>query len=395
MIREDMLELKRKYADERRTEISGEEIGEVDLEDLITEETMVVSISHSGYIKRTPVTTYRAQRRGGKGLKGAKTEDEDPIEHLFVASTHAYLLFFTNFGKVYWQKVYGLPQLGRESRGRAIVNLLNLSEGEVIADCRAVRDFSEPGRFLMMATRNGLVKKTPLEAYSRPMKGGIIAVKLKDGDELVDVVVTSEGDEVVLSTAAGMAIRFNESDARPMGRNTSGVKGIKLGKGDQLVGMVVANPEATLLTVCANGYGKRTPFGPGGELAAEAESNGDGGAEDNGDDNGETSSSQRYRTQRRGGKGIRDIKTTKRNGPVVAVVRVTDDDEVLMMTARGKIQRIAAGEISVIGRNTQGVRIMSLDESDQLAAVVRVPAEEKSVAADEDAGDEGAAAEPT
>ncbi len=185
-----------KYGDDRRTEISGEELGNIDLEDLIREETMVVSISHRGYIKRTPASVYRAQRRGGKGLKGATTEDEDPIEHLFVASTHAYLLFFTNKGKVYWQKVYELPQLGRESRGRAIVNLLNLESDEKIADCRAVRDFDLPGHFLMMATRNGLVKKTPLEAYSRPKRGGIIAIKLRDDDELVDVVVTKPGDEV-------------------------------------------------------------------------------------------------------------------------------------------------------------------------------------------------------
>ncbi|HND53656.1 MAG TPA: DNA gyrase subunit A, partial [Pirellulaceae bacterium] len=266
MIKDELREIRNRFADERRTEISGEEIGSVDLEDLITEETMVVSISHKGYIKRTPSSMYRAQRRGGKGLKGAKTEDEDPIEHLFVASTHAYLLFFTNQGKVYWQKVYDLPQLSRESRGRAIVNLLNLSEGEMIAECVPVRDFNLPGHFLMMATRKGLVKKTPLEDYSRPKKGGIIAIKLREGDSLVDVVVTKPGDELVLSTATGMAIRFNEADARGMGRNTSGVKGINLRSEDEVVGMVVADPDATLLTVCEKGYGKRTPFGPNSPL---------------------------------------------------------------------------------------------------------------------------------
>ncbi len=361
IIKDESEELGRKHADPRRTEISGEELGTIDLEDLITEETMVVSISHQGYIKRTPSKVYRAQRRGGKGLKGAATEDEDPIEHLFVASTHAYLLFFTNQGKVYWQKVYDLPQLRRESRGRAIVNLLNLSEGEKIADCRAIRDFDLPGHFLMMATRKGLVKKTTLDKYSRPKKGGIIAIKLREDDELVDVVVVGPDDEVVLSTAKGMAIRFNEADARPMGRNTSGVKGIALGKGDQLVGMVVADPSATLLTVCQHGYGKRTDFGPNSEDAGEDDA----------------SSSARYRSQRRGGKGLRDIKTTERNGPVIGIARVDDEDEVLMMTARGKIQRIRASEISVIGRNTQGVRIMNLDEDDLLAAVVRVPQEEE------------------
>ncbi len=400
MIREDLVEVKRKYGDARRTEISGEELGSVNLEDLITEETMVVSISHSGYIKRTPASTYRAQRRGGKGLKGARTEDEDPIEHLFVASTHAYLLFFTNMGKVYWQKVYDLPQLSRESRGRAVVNLLNFAPGERIADCRAVRHFDEPGCFLMMATRKGLVKKTPLEAYSRPMRGGIIAIKLKEGDELIDVVVTRATEEVVLCTAKGMAIRFNEADARSMGRNTSGVKGIKLGASDYLVGMVVAEPEATLLTACENGYGKRTLFGanvpaigeaPADDEGAEA---GDSTLESTADsipdaapdasaseaeESEDTSSSQRYRTQRRGGKGVRDIKTTKRNGPVVAVTGINDDDELMMMTARGKIQRVAAKEIGVIGRNTQGVRIMGMDEGDTLVAIVRVPRDDNVV----------------
>jgi DNA gyrase subunit A len=312
-------------------------------------------------------------------MKGAKTEDEDPIEHLFVASTHDYLMFFTNRGKVYWQKVYDLPQLSRESRGRAVVNLLNFAEGERVADCRAVRDFNQPDHYLMMATRFGLVKKTALEKFSRPMRGGIIAIKLREGDEVVDVAITKPGDEIVLATKRGMAIRFSEADARPMGRNTSGVKGINLSADDSLVGMVVAEPDATLLTACVNGYGKRTLFGPNSLLeeggAAEeepAESEEAAGGE------GEVSSANRYRTQRRGGKGLRDIKTTERNGPVIGVAAVRDDDEILMMTARGKLQRVVAGEISVIGRNTQGVRIMSLDEGDTLAAIVPVPREENA-----------------
>ena len=394
IIRDELAELKRKFGDERRTEITGEEIGSINLEDLIEEENMVVSISHKGYIKRTPASVYRAQRRGGKGLKGAKTEDEDPIEHLFVASTHDYLLFFTNLGRVYWQKVYDLPELSRESRGRAIVNLLNLGEGEKIAECLAVRDFS-PGHYLMMATRKGLVKKTPLEDYSRPRRGGIIAIKLREGDEVVDVVIARPGDEMILSTANGMAIRFSQNDARPMGRNSSGVKGISLVGGDELVGMVVADPEATLLTVCEKGYGKRTNFGPNAEVvegpppadeegeepAADTTDASDAAAEEAADGEENDSSSRRYRTQRRGGKGLRDIKTTARNGQVVGITRVDDGDEVLMMTARGKLQRIAAADISVIGRNTQGVRIMSLDEGDTLVAVVRVPKEEESEAA--------------
>ena len=394
IIRQDLEEVKRKHSDKRRTEVSGDELGDIDLEDLIEEETMVVSISSNGYIKRTPITEYRTQRRGGKGLKGAKAEDEDPIQHLFVASTHAYLLFFTNYGRVYWRKVYELPQLARDSRGRAIVNLLQLAEGEQIMDCRAVRDFEKEGSFLVMATAGGLVKKTPLKAYGRPMKAGIIAIKLREGDELVDVVVAEPGDELVLSTAHGMAIRFRQSDVRAVGRNSSGVKGITLAGDDKVVGMVVADPGACLLTVCANGYGKRTPFGPNLE-AEEGESEPDNGideeagnnqngadepsVEDRGgepDEEEEVSSQRSYRTQRRGGKGLRDIKTSERNGPVIGVVRICDDDELLMITARGKLQRIAANEVSVLGRNTQGVRVMNLDEDDTLVAVKRVPQED-------------------
>jgi DNA gyrase subunit A len=383
MIRDDCEEVARKHGDERRTELSDEEIGDVNVEDLIEEETMVVSISHNGYIKRTPASVYRAQRRGGKGIKGAKADEDDPVEHLFVTSTHDYLLFFTTKGKVYWQKVYNLPQLSRESKGRAVVNLLNLAEGEQIADCRAVRDFEQPDHYLMMATRKGLVKKTELKAYSRPLKSGIIAIKLREDDELIDVAITKTGDEIILATAAGMAIRFNEGDARPMGRNTSGVKGINLSKDDHLVGMVVADSAATLLTACLNGYGKRTPFGPnaspedaGGE-AAEAEESAEGGEEG-------SSSGFRYRTQNRGGKGLRDIKTTERNGPVIGIVRVDDSDELMMMTARGKIQRVAVSDFNPIGRNTQGVRIMALDEGDTLAAIVRVPKDENG--GEEEAG---------
>lgn len=396
IIREDLEEIKRRFGDARRTEISFEEVGNIDLEDLITEETMVVSISHRGYIKRTPSSVYNTQRRGGKGLKGAKTDDEDPIQHLFVASTHAYLLFLTTAGKVRWQKVYDLPQLGRESRGRAIVNLLNLEEGEQIAQCLAIRDFNQPGHFVMMATKDGLVKKTPLEQYSRPKKGGIIAIKLREEDALIDAAVVGPDNEVVLVTASGMAIRFNESDARPMGRNTSGVKGIRLTKGDSVVGMVVADPDATLLTVCEKGYGKRTFFGPnavveeaapatdadGNDIEVPAAAEQEGG-EDAGDES--PSSSARYRTQRRGGKGVRDIRTSARNGSVISIARVTDGDEIFMMTAKGKIQRIKAADISIIGRNTQGVRIMSVDEGDSLIAVVRVPPEEAQAPAEESA----------
>ncbi len=364
IIRDDMLEIKRKYADERRTVLSLEELGNIDLEDLIEEENMVVSITHRGYIKRTPVSTYRAQRRGGKGVKGAKSEDEDPIEHVFAASTHDYLLFFTTKGIVHWRKVHQLPQLSRESRGRAIINIVQLDENEKIASCRAIRDFHAPDHYLVMATQKGLIKKTPLSAYGRPRNAGIIAIKLRDDDQMIDVLVAKKGDEIVLSTSNGMAIRFAESDARPMGRNTSGVKGISLSKEDRVIGMVVADPDATLLTACEKGYGKRTLFGPN---ATEGESD---EAEDS------PSGTNRYRVQRRGGKGVRDIKTTARNGKVIGIKAVTDDDQLLLMTAGGKIQRIKCGDLNTIGRNTQGVRIMSLDDDDTLAVIALVPRDE-------------------
>ncbi len=390
IIRQDLRDLKRRFADPRRTEITGEEIGEIDREDLIEEETMVVSISSNGYIKRTPAAAYRSQHRGGKGLIGARTEEEDPIEHLFVASTHDYLLFFTNHGKVYWSKVYDLPQAGRDGRGRAVVNLLKLAEDERITDCRAIRDFDKPDHYLVMATAKGMVKKTVLTAFSRPRNQGLIALSLREGDTLVDVAVARPGDEIVLATAGGMAIRFRQSDVRPMGRTAAGVKGIRLMPGDHVVGMVIAKPGADLLTACANGYGKRTPFGPNAPIsddepeddipssADETPPESDDEVEGEHDEaEGDDINSQRcYRTQRRGGKGLRDIRTVPRNGPVVGIVRVEDDDEVLMMSARGKIQRIPARDVSVVGRNTQGVKIMTLEEGDTLIAVKRVPREE-------------------
>ncbi len=392
LIKAEIEDIARRFGDDRRTEISSEELGSYNMEDLITEETMVVTISHRGYAKRLPATTYRAQRRGGKGVTGMKLEEEDPVEHLFVASTHDYLLFFTNQGKVYWQKVYEIPQMSRESKGRALVNLLNLTPEEKIMDCLAIRDFDLPDHYLIMATKKGVVKKTDLEQYSRPKKGGIIAIKLREDDQLVDVVLCKANDQILLATAGGMAIRFPESHARSMGRNTSGVKGISLKRGDEVVGMVVADPSATLLTACEFGYGKRTSFGPGEELAGkdleplEDELNEDGTPREVVDvpeavepeeavESEDISSTNRYRSQRRGGKGVIDIKTSKRNGRVIGITPVTDDDELMMMTSRGKIQRVAAKDVNVIGRNTQGVRIMSMDEGDTLIAVVRVPSD--------------------
>ena len=406
LIRDELLELENKHADDRRTEISGEAGDIRDMAELITEATMVVTISRAGYVKRTSADTYRAQRRGGKGLSGARADEEDPIEHLFVASTHDWLLVFTTLGKVFSMRVFELPELTRDAKGRALVNLLEFESGEKVADCRAVSGFEDPNQCLLLATRSGMIKKTALEQYRRRRTKGLIAVKLREGDELVDAVVTKPGDELVLATAKGMAIRFPESDARPMGRDTSGVRGIKLSAGDRLVGMVVADPDATLLTICEHGYGKRTPFGagteltgpePGGEDEAEVASidapgsasaapqptgTEPGDAEPSEESADGNASTARYRTQHRGGKGVRDIKTTKRNGEVVSIVSVRDEDQVLMMTARGKIQRVNVREIKPIGRNTQGVRIMRLDVEDTLAAVVPVPPGEVEEAGD-------------
>jgi DNA gyrase subunit A len=393
LVRQEMDDLKSKYGDKRRTTITDEELGTVTREDLIAEETMAVTLSHRGYIKRMELDTYKAQKRGGRGITGAKTDDEDPIEHLFVASTHDYLLFFTDRGKVFWQKVYDIPLLNRTAKGRALVNLLNLREGEKVFNCLAVREFDEV-RQVVMSTRKGTVKKTALAEYSRPKAGGIIAIKLEDDDELIDVVLVSPGDDLLIGTANGMAIRFSQEDARSMGRATFGVKGIELVEGDYVVGMVVAHPEMDLLTVCENGFGKRTPFGPG-EVAENGDD--DEAVESEaveaprpesiaaelidetpaGDESEETvKSAMSYRRQRRGGKGVRNIKTSERNGKVVDITAVHDEDEVLMVTAGGIIQRIRAGEISRIGRNTQGVRIIRLDDGDKLVSLARVPPEE-------------------
>src|SRR5205814_2085823 len=268
-------------------------------------------------------------------------------------------------------------------RGRAIVNLLNLAEGEKVAECLPVRDFTQGGHFLIMATRKGLIKKTPLEQYSRPKKVGIIAISLKEGDELVAATMASAGDEIIMSSSRGQAVRFRQATVRASGRDAQGVRGIKLRSGDTCVGMIVADPEATLLTVCEKGYGKRTLIGPNSaaveipeDEAVDESTAPEPEAAASEEEEGGDSTSNRYPTKGRGTMGVRDIKTTDRNGPVVAIEVVRDGDELLLMTARGKIQRIRASDISVIGRNTQGVRIMSLDEGDSVVAVVRVPPEE-------------------
>jgi DNA gyrase subunit A len=393
--RADLVELRDKYGDDRRTAII-EAIGKVNYEDLIAEEVNAVTISHNGYIKRLPLSTYRSQHRGGKGVSGGGAREDDFIEHFFVASTHAYLLCFTNRGQVYWLKVYDIPQMGRTSVGRAIANVLSLKPEEKITSVIPVRRF-EDNLHLLMATQRGLVKKTALQEYSRPKSGGIIGISLEEGDTLIDVVLTRPGDQVVLSTRRGMAIRFDEADARAMGRNTRGVKGITLREGDQVVNMVVADPEGYLLTVCENGYGKRTPFGANiaGEEIAETETPSEvpeGGPDaesivpeeeespegevPEGEEAGKYRGNMRYRKQRRGGKGLRDIRTSERNGPVLGAISVRDGDDIMLITVQGMVNRTHVDEIRVVGRNTQGVRIMGLNEGDKIASIAKIAKED-------------------
>jgi DNA gyrase subunit A len=380
VVRADLTEMRSKYGDDRRTEVSDAG-AHVDMEDLIAEENQAVTISHNGYIKRLPLNTYRTQHRGGKGVSGGSTREDDFVEHFFVASTHAYLLCFTNRGRLYWLKVYDIPQMSRTSPGRSIANVLSFKEDEKISGVIPVRHFEEDAH-LLMATRNGTIKKTSLEQYSRPRAGGIIGINLDDGDDLIGVVLTRAGDEVVLSSRLGMAIRFAETDARAMGRNAYGVKGINLQESDAVIGVVVADPEGYLLTVCENGYGKRTPFGP--NAAGESSD----GAEDEAPepepvpesdaDGGEAvdRTSMRYRRQRRGGKGLRDIRTSERNGPVIGVISVRDGDDVMLITQQGMVNRTHADEIRMTGRNAQGVRVMNLNEGDRLASVAKIAREE-------------------
>jgi DNA gyrase subunit A len=387
VIRKDLEELRDKYGDERKTEISDEE-GDVNLEDLIQEEDVVVTISHAGYIKRMPRSTFRTQHRGGRGVQGGARE-EDFIEHFFVASTHAYLLCFTNHGQCHWLKVYDIPEGSRTSGGRSIANVLTLEAEEKIEGVIPVRHFEE-NAYLLIATRNGLVKKTELTEYSRPRQGGVIGINLEEGDTLIDVALVRAGNEVVLSSKQGMAIRFSEADARPMGRNTKGVKGINLAANDEVVGMVVADPDGQLLTVCENGYGKRTPFGAN-TANIEAEVDGEAEAETpvetpeppSGEANGAVEgeevverSQMRYRRQRRGGKGVKDIRTSERNGLVVGAVPVRDSDDVMIITLQGMVTRMKASEIRVTGRNTQGVRVIDPNEGDKVASVAKVAREE-------------------
>ncbi len=341
VIIKELKEVREQYGDDRRTQIVDEE-AEITLEDLIREEDVVITVSHSGYVKRTPLSSYRSQGRGGKGRIGATTRSEDFIEHLFVASTHSYLLIFTNRGRIYWLKAYDVPEVGTSGKGRPIVNLVNLEPGETIADILSVRDFAE-GRFVLMATRKGIVKKTSLSAFSNPRSSGIIAITVDEDDELIDVALTDGSHEVLLATRNGLALRFREDEVRDMGRTARGVRGIALREGDYLVGMETFKEKGMLLAVTERGFGKRTSIGE-------------------------------YRLQGRGGKGVINVKTTERNGKVVNALHVTEDDSVMIITAHGKLIKLEASAIrQTVSRSAQGVRLIGLEAGDHVtsAAVIR------------------------
>jgi len=344
ILKNELEALAKEFGDERRTEVVADQ-GNFSVEDLVAEEDMVITISHSGYVKRIPVTTYKRQRRGGRGLNGMGTKEDDWVEHLFIASTHDYVMFFTANGQIYWLKVWDIPQGGRAARGKPVVNCIAIKPDERIAALVPVREFSDD-KFLMFATRGGTVKKTVLSAYGNVRSTGINAINIEPGDELIDVQITDGTNDIVLATRHGMSIRFQEKDAREMGRATTGVRGIELESGDAVIGMVVVKREATLLVVAEHGLGKRS------ELSD-------------------------YRVQFRGGKGIITLKRTEKTGEVVALKEVIPDDELMVITRHGVIIRLPVNDISVIGRNTQGVKVINLDEGDVVVDVARVVKEEE------------------
>jgi DNA gyrase subunit A len=363
LMKTDLLDLKTRYSDERRTDIVPEE-GDLNVEDLIADRGCVITISHTGYIKRVPVSTYRQQRRGGKGVMGMDTKDEDYVEHVFTASTHDYILFFTEKGRVYWKKVYEVPEGGRAARGKAMINLLDVSSEEKIAAMIRVREFANT-QHLVFATENGVVKKTNLEAFGNPRAGGIIAISIDEGDRLIGVKMTAGNDDVMLITHNGMSIRFNEEQLRDQGRDTRGVRGITLRKGDRVDSVEVVEPNATLLAITENGYGKRTSF-------------------------------DEYRVQSRGGMGIITIKTTERNGKVVGAHSVHDNDAIMLITSGGQMIRMPVSDIRTISRNTQGVRLINLGADDKLVSATTVEPEEGdnlSEEGQEEAGEESAGEE--
>ncbi len=342
IIAEDIRDMKDKYSDKRRTEITGD-VGEFSMEELIEDAPMIVTISHEGYIKRTTPDVYKKQGRGGRGIRGSDTKEGDFIENLFYASAHSYLLFFTNRGRVYWMRVYDVPEMARTARGRSIANLLNMQENEHYTAVLPVTEFEE--KFVLFATGKGTVKKTALAAFSRPRPSGIIAITLDPDDALIGVALTNDDDEIVLGTRDGMAIRFNQTDVRAMGRVAAGVKGITLKGADSVVGMAVIRKGMSLLTVCENGFGKRTDI-------------------------------EEYRLQKRGGGGVINIRTTERNGNVVVLRAVTDADELMIITAKGIMLRTGVSSLRSIGRATQGVTIMRPDEDDKVVSVAKIVADD-------------------
>jgi DNA gyrase subunit A len=354
ILKSEMADIAEKFGDDRRTEIVADQ-GEFTVEDLIAEEDMVITISHTGYIKRISISTYRRQRRGGRGLNGADLKEDDWVEHLFIASTHDYLLVFTNNGQLYWLKVHEIPQAGRAARGKPIVNCISIKPGEQIAALVPVREFA-PDQFILFATRQGTVKKTALSEYSNVRNTGIRAINVEEGDELIDAQICDTTSDVVLATREGMSIRFHQGDVRDMGRVATGVKGIELEKSDAVIGMVVIRRDATLLVVSEHGFGKRS------ELSE-------------------------YRVQKRGGKGIITFKVTDKTGACVALKEVQPDDELMMITRHGIIIRVPVEGIRVIGRNTQGVKVMNLGSGDAVVDVARVVKEDES-GTDEPAGEE-------
>ncbi len=339
VIREELLAIKEEFADARRTEITGEAT-KIDVEDLIAEEDIVVTLTHQGYIKRLPLATYRSQKRGGRGVTGMNTKEEDFVEHLFVTTTHDYVLFFTDKGRMYPLKAYEVPEATRQARGTAVVNLVSLGPGETIRAVIPIREFADD-KYLLMATSQGTVKKTPLSMFAAARRSGLTAIDLESGDDLIGVKLTSGAQEVIMVTAHGQSIRFAETDVRPMGRVAQGVKGISLGPGDSVVGMDVVRDGRDLLVVTANGYGKRTPL-------------------------------DEYRIQSRGGKGIKTLSVTSKNGPVVGVKVLDSEDELMLISADGIVIRMGVSDIPQQGRVTQGVRVMKLEEGDHVVSIAQV-----------------------
>jgi len=343
VIKEELSSIRDAFGDERRTEIV-DVAPEIRIEDLIAEEDMVVNITHTGYIKRNAISLYRSQHRGGKGKVGINVKEEDFVEDLFIASTHDYMLFFTDAGRIHWRKVHEIPQGGRMTRGKAIVNLLNLGPQEKVTTILSLKEFSK-GKFITFMTKRGVIKKTSLEAYSNPRTGGIIAINLDEGDELISAKLTDGKLALFIGTKLGKAIHFPESQLRELGRTAHGVKGIRLSKGDEVVGMEVVAPHTQILTVTENGYGKRTQ-------ASE------------------------YRIQNRGGTGIFTVKRTNKTGNVVSIKTVNDEDELMLIASKGKIIRLRAADIRLLGRSTQGVRLIDLEEGERVVAVAKLAEKE-------------------